>query len=172
MNKTKFYTLSTLLLISVGFSGCAKNSETGNVKTAGSNQAAATAANNSANQTAAAVPTDNNSAVSAAPPVSTTIANAASAPAVADKDKKPLPAAGEPKPQIGSGASDMFVFTEARSALASDTELLNGVIMEIKEGSVTLTGKVSSEAQKAKAAKLVSGVKGIKSVKNNLRVAS
>ena len=66
----------------------------------------------------------------------------------------------------------MFLFTQVRSALSSDTELLNAVIVEIKEGNATLTGNVSSEAQKIKAGQLIKSVKGIKSVKNNLRVSS
>ena len=66
----------------------------------------------------------------------------------------------------------MFLFTQVRGALSSDKELFTAVSIEIKEGKATLTGKVSSEAQKAKAEQLVKGVKGIKSLKNNLRVSS
>ncbi len=66
----------------------------------------------------------------------------------------------------------MFLFTQVRGALSSDAELLNAVIVQIKEGNATLTGNVSSEAQKTKAGQLIQSVNGIKSVKNNLRVSS
>jgi osmotically-inducible protein OsmY len=84
----------------------------------------------------------------------------------------PDPDVKEHNPQIGSGGGDMFLFTQVRSALSSDKELFNTVIVEIKEGNATISGNVKSEAQKAKAAQLVQSVNGIKSVKNNLRVTS
>ncbi len=85
-------------------------------------------------------------------------------------NKQSSPPVKEPKPQIGSGAGDMFLFTQVRSSLSSDKELFNSVIVEIKEGNATLSGKVSSAAQKAKAEQILRSVKGIKSVKNSLIV--
>lgn len=114
-----------------------------------------------------------NSSVPANPPnTQPVVVNNGSVPAAAATNKKPLPQVKEPTPQIGSGGDDMSLFTQARGVLSSDKELSNAVIIEIKEGNVTLNGKVSSEAQKAKALQLVQSVKGIKSVKNNLRVSS
>ena len=92
-------------------------------------------------------------------------------PIVAKNNKSPRPVE-VPTPQIGSGGSDIFLFTQVRGALSSDEELANAVIIEIKEGNATLTGSISSEAQKMKAARLVQSVKGVKSIKNNLRVSS
>jgi hypothetical protein len=147
-----------LVLITIVLSGCAKQAESQATKTDSLNKAP-TAANN------------NN--ISSNPPNSPALpVNNVSTTTTAGKDnRKPSPAVKEPAPQIGSGGDDMSLFTQARGALSADKELLNAVIIEIKEGNVTLSGKVSSEAQKAKAAQLVQSVKGIKSVKNNLRAS-
>jgi len=148
-----------LILTAIVLSGCAKQTESQTAKTDNINKAP-TAVNN------------NN--ISANPPnVPTPLGNNISTTTTTGKDnRKPSPAVKEPPPQIGSGGDDMSLFTQARGALSSDKELLNAVIIEIKEGNVTLNGKVSSETQKAKAAQLVQSVKGIKSVKNNLHVSS
>ncbi len=152
-----------LILISIILSACSQNAEPDVAKTASTNQSS-TASNN--NNVAF------NSNVPANPPnTPTTIVNNTSAPIV-NKDKKSTPPVKEPVPQIGSGGNDLFLFTQVRGALSSDTELLNAVIVEIKEGNVTLTGNVSNQSQKTKAGQLIQSVKGIKSVKNNLRVSS
>lgn len=148
-----------LILTAIVLSGCANQSESQTAKTDNINKAPTAAVNNNS--------------ISANPPnTSTSSVNNVSTTTTADKDnRKPLPAVKEPTPQIGSGGDDLSLFTQARAALSSDKELINAVIIEIKEGNVTLSGKVSSEAQKAKAAQLVQSVKGIKSVKNNLRAS-
>jgi hypothetical protein len=151
-------TVIILILTAIVLSGCAKQTESQAAKTDNVNKAPTAANNNniSANPPNAAMPPVNNI------PTATT----------AGKDnRKPSPAAKQPSPQIGSGGDDMSLFTQARGALSSDAELLNAVIIEIKDGNATISGKVSSEAQKAKAAQLVQSVKGIKSVKNNLRAS-
>lgn len=66
----------------------------------------------------------------------------------------------------------MSLFTQLRSSLGADKELVNTVLIDVKDGKVTLTGSVSSQAQKAKASQLVQKVAGVKSVANNLRVSS
>ncbi|HEX8734990.1 MAG TPA: BON domain-containing protein [Pyrinomonadaceae bacterium] len=145
----------TLILTAIVLSGCAGQSASGTAK----------------NDFVSKPPTAlNNNNVSPTSPANTqaSIGNNASLP----KDKKPSPAVKQPTPQIGTGGDDLSLFTQARGALSSDKELLNAVIIEIKEGNAILSGSVSSEAQKTKAAQLVQGVKGIKSVKNNLRAAS
>ncbi len=147
------------ILISIVLSGCSRSPEPNVAKNDNTNQSSKAA--NNTNQTPAAANSNNTNANM--PNVSMPVAN-----------KKPAssPAVQQPTPQIGSGATDFSLLTEARSKLSSDQELINAVIIEIKEGNVTLTGNVSSEAQKTKAAQIVQSVKGVKSVKNNLRVAS
>ncbi len=88
----------------------------------------------------------------------------------ANRNVKPVPAANMPSPKIGSGGDDLALFAQVRNALSADPELINGVIVEIKEGNATLTGKVPSEEKKKKAEQLVQNINGIKSVKNNVRV--
>ena len=90
---------------------------------------------------------------------------------VSSANRKPSAPVKDPVPEIGSGAADFGLFAQAKAALGNDPELSTAVIIEIKEGNATLSGRVSSEAQKVKAGQQVQGVKGIKSVKNNLRVS-
>ncbi|HLM00088.1 MAG TPA: BON domain-containing protein [Pyrinomonadaceae bacterium] len=148
-----------LILTAIVLSGCAGQSDSQAAQTGNINKAPTAAANNNN------IPA--NPANTQMPPVN----NASTATTAGKDNKKPAPAVKEPTPQIGSGGDDMSLFMQARGALSSDKELFNAVILEIKEGNLTLNGKVSSEAQKAKAAQLIQSVKGIKSVKNNLRVS-
>ncbi len=163
MVRKKFEIMPALVLILIVLSGCTKNSEPDVAKTDNINQAPTASNNNTV--------TANNNVSANGSSTSTPIVSNTSASTTA-QDRKPSPPANQPTPQVGSGGGDMFLFTQVRGALSSDKELLNGVIVEIKEGNATLTGKVSSEAQKAKAAQLVQSVNGIKNVKNNLRVQS
>ncbi len=94
--------------------------------------------------------------------------NGSSPPNVTEKS---TPRAENPKPVDGGGGQDLLIFTKVRSALNSETEFINGVIVEIKDGNITLTGKVSGKEQKAKAEQLAKSVEGVKSVKNNLQVS-
>ncbi len=90
-----------------------------------------------------------------------------------NKDKSSSPPVKIPKPVIGSGANDMAVFMQVRGALTNlDKSLAEDILVDIKEGNVTLNGNVASEDQKKKAEQVVRGVNGVKSVKNNLRVSS
>lgn len=80
--------------------------------------------------------------------------------------------ANTPKPRIGSGGNDFFLFTQARGALNADAELkAANVTVEVKEGVVTLSGALASAAQKSKAEQLVRAVGGVRDVKNRLRVS-
>ena len=82
------------------------------------------------------------------------------------------PTAKAPAPQIGSGGNDFFLFTQARAAINSDPELkAANLVVEVKEGVVTLSGAVASAALKSKAEELARGA-GSKSVRNQLRVAA
>lgn len=181
MNKKKFEIMpaAILILAAIVLAGCSKNPESEVVGTNNTNQVS-TASNNNANQALTALDTNisqtsadlSNNNISGNPAQTSTAVANNSSPPIVNKDKKSSPAVKEPAPQIGSGGSDLSLFTQARSALSSDAELLKAVIIEIKEGNATLTGSVLSAAKKAKAGQLVQSVKGIKSVKNNLRVAS
>ena len=174
--KSQAITIVFSIFISVVLAGCTKNSEPDVVKTGNINQTTA-ASNNNSVPANISVPANNsfpaNNNISANQPKMQVTAVEDKTPTTIDnKDKQTSPGAKEPVPQIGSGGGDLVLFTQARSALNSDPELINSVIIEIKEGNVILNGSVTSAAQKAKAGQLVQSVKGIKSVKNNLRVGS
>lgn len=82
------------------------------------------------------------------------------------------PPAKMPTPQIGSGGNDFFLFTRARAAINSDSELqAANLVIEVKEGVVTLSGTVASAALKSKAEQLARGA-APKDVKNQLRVSA
>lgn len=102
------------------------------------------------------------------PNASTPMTNNTNIPAA---NRKPSTPVKDPVPEIGGGAADFGLFAQVKAALSTDAELSKAVIVEIKEGNATLSGSVSTEAQKAKAGQQVQGVKGIKSVKNNIRVS-
>jgi osmotically-inducible protein OsmY len=77
-----------------------------------------------------------------------------------------------PTPRIGSGGNDFFLFTQARAAINADPELKGAnVVLDVKEGTVTLSGTVASAAQKSKAEQLVREA-GLKAVRNQLRVGT
>lgn len=173
MVKKKSHVAPAIILFSIALSGCSNSGTSEVAKTANTNQTT-TVSNSAVNQTPTAA---NTVAAAASPNAAAPVAGSnpqptvgSVSPATADKGRKP--STNDPAPQIGSGASDFLLFTQVRGALDADQDLMKGVIVEMKEGNVVLTGSVSSEAQKTKAAQLVQGVEGIKSVKNNLRVAS
>lgn len=114
---------------------------------------------------------------SAAPAVQASAGGAAAAattpaasPANAPRGAGSAPQAKAPTPQIGSGGNDFFLFTQARAAINGDEDLkAANVIIEVKEGVVTLSGAVASAALKSKAEGLARRA-GAKNVKNQLRV--
>jgi len=82
------------------------------------------------------------------------------------------PPAKLPTPQIGSGGNDLFLFTQARAAINNDGDLkAANVVIEVREGVVTLTGTVTSAALKSKAEQLARGA-GVKDVRNQPRVSA
>lgn len=95
----------------------------------------------------------------------------ASSNSTVNKNSKPLPSANISSPKIGSGGNDMALFMQVRGALGADSDLVKGVIVEVKEGNASLSGKVPSEEKKKKAEQLVRSINGIKNVKNDLQVA-
>ncbi len=152
-NKNGVILPSILTLLSIFLSACSGASESNVASTVNANRTATVVNNNVSNNLPnTSVPVTINTNVSAA-------------------NRKPVTPVKDPVPEIGSGAADFGLFAQAKAALSTDPELSTAVIVEIKEGNATLTGSVSSEAQKAKAGQQVQGIKGIKSVKNSLRVS-
>jgi osmotically-inducible protein OsmY len=77
-----------------------------------------------------------------------------------------------PTPRIGSGGNDLFLFTQARAAINDDADLkAANLVIEVKEGVVTLSGAVASAALKSKAEQLARGA-GAKDVRNQIRVSA
>ena len=68
-------------------------------------------------------------------------------------------------------ASDDFINDSVRKKLAGDAVVKGGAIdVEVKDGVVTLKGRVQEQRQKSKAESLAKKVKGVKSVVNNLQI--
>lgn len=86
-------------------------------------------------------------------------------------NSKPTAAMKEPTPQIGSGGGDLALFLQSRAALGFDKQLQGDVIIEVKEGNVTLSGKAANAEQKAKAEQAIKAVNGVKTVTNKIAVA-
>jgi osmotically-inducible protein OsmY len=159
MNRDRFAHL-IILAAALGFAACggAADNPGGDSKTANTSQtvnAASTAPATDGAANAAAMST-----------------NTAPAPAPASSASANAPAVKTPKPQIGSGGNDLFLFTQARAAVNDDADLkASNLIIEVKEGVVTLSGNVASAALKSKAGELARGA-GAKDVKNQLRVSA
>lgn len=122
--------------------------------------------------TAAGTPDAATTNASAAATPATTTASAPQDGARPNNSRSTGSAQPAPTPVIGSGGNDLFLFTQARAAINADPELraLN-LVLDVKDGVVTLSGAVASAAQKSKAEQLVRTV-GPKSVKNQLRVSN
>lgn len=68
--------------------------------------------------------------------------------------------------------SDDAIFDKVRIKLAGDAEVKgNQLTVVVKDGAVTLRGKVESERGKNRAARLARRVKGVKSVTNELVIS-
>jgi hyperosmotically inducible periplasmic protein len=66
---------------------------------------------------------------------------------------------------------DGSISTKVQVKLAGDTTVKGGALsVDVKEGVVTLGGKVEKASQKSKAEKLAKKVAGVKSVVNNIVV--
>ena len=73
--------------------------------------------------------------------------------------------------QAQKQVSDDEIYDNVRMRLTRDRDVMGGAIeVEVKQGAVTLRGKVRTEKARQKAEKLARGVKGVKSVKNELQV--
>lgn len=68
-------------------------------------------------------------------------------------------------------ASDTWIGTKARIALLTADDVPGTAIeVDVKDGTITLTGKVHSDAEKAKAEQVARSIEGTKGVKNMLQV--
>jgi hyperosmotically inducible protein len=68
--------------------------------------------------------------------------------------------------------TDDSVYDQVRIRLANDREIGgNAIDVKVTEGVVELSGKVKTEAQKARAEKIAKKVKGVKSVVNKLAIS-
>lgn len=176
MNRNRLNILLIVVAASLAASGC------GGGEKAGGNSVGTTATSN-ANAASGVSPAGgganvapaNGSAV--APPQTAAGVGAASQQQVASqrtdsRGASKAPPANMPKPQIGSGGNDFYLFTQARAALNADAELkAANIVVDIKEGVATLSGAVKSAEQKSKAEQLVQAA-GLKTVRNQLRVSS
>src|SRR3954470_23427004 len=70
-----------------------------------------------------------------------------------------------------NGPDDAAITTAVKSKMAADTTVpATKINVDTKEGAVTLTGEVESDAAKTKAETIAKATDGVKSVKNNLTV--
>jgi osmotically-inducible protein OsmY len=81
-----------------------------------------------------------------------------------------IAAAGAPLLAQGKPSDDL-IYDEVRRRLANDMTAQGGAIeVEVKQGVVTLSGKVKSEKQKSRAESLTKKVRGVTKVINKLIV--
>ena len=74
-------------------------------------------------------------------------------------------------PAQGNSKNDDRIYDEVRMKLAADRDVGRGAVdVVVKDGVVTLGGKVHTDKQKQKAEHLAKKVKGVTSVVNNLKV--
>lgn len=174
--------VALLASLAAGCGGAAVTTNSNNVAQTGaadSTPATATPAQNAAAVAATPAAHDMTTAPPAPPPAGAQSGGAAADPAAtANPVKTPdrpatARAANVPKPQIGSGGNDFYVFTQAQGALAAAEELKSSsIIIEVSGGVATLSGTVTTDSQKQKAERLVKSVRGVTGVKNQIRVAA
>lgn len=73
-------------------------------------------------------------------------------------------------PGCKSKPKDADVKSSVETALRANPET-NGLMVDVKDGVVTLSGDAKDEEAKTKASELATAVKGVKSVQNNVSVA-
>jgi osmotically-inducible protein OsmY len=75
--------------------------------------------------------------------------------------------------RIGTGTNDGWLWIKTRTMLAATDNLRDSTIdVDVDNSVVTLTGTVTSTAQKSKAEQVARGIDGVKSVKNELRISA
>ena len=74
-------------------------------------------------------------------------------------------------PGCKSKPKDADVKSSVETALRANPET-DGLMVDVKDGVVTLTGETKNEEAKTKASELATAVKGVKSVQNNVMIAA
>ena len=174
MNRNRLTNLF-ILAAALIFSGCGGGAE----RSGGDTKAAAASPRGDAASPTPAAVGGANAVATPASDATTVPASGGEAAARQDAPSAPAPrGAGSappakmPTPQIGSGGTDFFLFTQARAAINGDSELkAANVVIEVKGGVVTLSGTVASAALKSKAEQLARDA-GSKEVRNQLRVSA
>lgn len=175
MNRNRLNILLVIVAASLAASGCGGGKAGGNsVETTATSNANASSSVSAADGGANVAPA--NGAAVASSQTAAGVGAASQQQAVSQgsgsRGASNKPTANIPKPQIGSGGNDFYLFTQARAALNADAELkAANIVVDIKEGVATLSGAVKSAEQKSKAEQLVQAA-GLKTVKNQLRVSS
>jgi hyperosmotically inducible periplasmic protein len=155
--KVAHATLVLVALVCMVLSGCGRGAQnTVDQKVAGSNESTAKV-----------------SALPANAPNPTTVSSPTANTVKATPNNVKANASNDPKPEIGTGGSDFFQFTQARAAIGGDPDLkTTNILIDVKAGVLTLSGTVASAQQKSKAEQLVRAVDGIKTVNNRLRISN
>ena len=148
--------MTGLTLAALMFSGCAR---TNNTDTAASNSALAV--NGNANMP------------SSAPAMTANANNGMTTGDSTTNQGRVTRSSKDPEPKIGAGGNDFYLFTQARAALSADSELKNSnIVVDVKNGSATLSGTIANAEQKARAEQLVRALDGITDVKNQLKISA
>ncbi len=91
-----------------------------------------------------------------------------------DRDKDLFATAAQAKGgNIGTGVNDAWLWAKINSVMTVTKNLRNSrIIVDVVDGSVTLSGTVDNEKQKQQATQNAKFVEGVKSVKNNIKIES
>lgn len=90
-----------------------------------------------------------------------------------DRSSSPSSSSGtSTSSEIKQDAKDSWLTTKVKSALAADVGLktLTGINVDSEGSSVTLKGKVDTDANKRRAEQVARGVEGVSTVRNQLTV--
>jgi hypothetical protein len=88
-----------------------------------------------------------------------------------DKDRY-LREAREAGRTVGSGINDGWLWVKTRFELAAADDLRDSTVnVDVDNDTVTLTGTVATQEQRASAERIAKSIEGVKAVKNMLKVA-
>lgn len=182
-NRKTSLLLSVLLVAPLA--GCSASSDTRSdtAQPASTESPAPAAVSPAATPTALTPPTGATASVPSAPPIAGVASSPQAVPqtispgtppaAVGSAVPSPAPSRAASATQITSGANDFYLFTSVRGALVNDPEMKGAnVIVEVRDGSVTLSGTIADPKQKERAEQIARGVQGVKTVRNSLRLAA
>ena len=180
-SKTSKALALTVLLSAVFATGCERRAA--DDQTASGSGAAGTSATDTTT-TARADSAGTSSGSSAAPASSESSSGSSAAAPSSDSSGSGSASSGSSGASDSSGASgasagaktgavvdDSVITTKLKSALLADAEIKGtDVSVDTKQGQVTLTGTVKSEAQKDRIEKIAKGIDGVKDVQDKLTV--